>query len=58
MGNSGVMPLNEIEKILGVTKALESVNPGGFIHDAEIIEEENGDIVTRTNETEETDIND
>jgi hypothetical protein len=56
MGSSGVMPLNEIEKILGATKALESVNPGGFIHDAEIIDEENDDSVAITDETEEIDI--
>ena len=56
MGSSGVMPLNEIEKILGVTKALEAVNPGGFIHDAEIIDEENDDSVATTDETEDIDV--
>ena len=56
MGNSGVMPLNEIEKILGSSKALEAINPDGFIHDAEIIDEENDDSVDKADEMEETDI--
>ena len=56
MGNSGVMPLSEIEKILGSSKALEAINPDGFIHDAEIIDVENDDNVAITDETEEIDI--
>ena len=56
MGKSGVMPLNEIEKILGSSKALEAINPDGFIHDAEIIDEENDDSVDKADEMEETDI--
>jgi hypothetical protein len=55
MGNSGVMPQNEIEKILGSTKALEQINPGSFIHDAEIIEDDFDDSVGETDEMEEID---
>lgn len=55
MGNSGVMPQNEIEKILGSTKALEQINPGSFIQDAEIIEDDFDDSVGETNEMEEID---
>ena len=50
------MPLSEIEKILGSSKALEAINPDGFIHDAEIIDVENDDNVAITDETEEIDI--
>ena len=58
MGNSGVMPQNEIEKILGSTRALEEINPGSFIHDAEIIDDEFDDSVGKTNEMEEIDSDD
>jgi hypothetical protein len=58
MGNSGVMPQNEIEKILGSAKALEQINPGSFIHDAEIIEDDLDDSVGKTDEMEEIDTDD
>jgi hypothetical protein len=37
---------------------LESINPGAFIHDAEIIEDEIDDSVGQTNEMEEIDSDD
>ena len=40
MGSSGVLPQDEIEKILGTTKRLEEIGMSSDIIDAEIVEEE------------------
>jgi transposase len=43
MGSSGVLPQDEIEKILGTTKRLEEIGMSSDIIDAEIVEEEEMD---------------
>ena len=43
MGSSGVLPQDEIEKILGTTKRLEEIAMSSDIIDAEIVEEEETD---------------